>query len=314
MNPLASARLSLIVGLLVLALKWVAYILTGSIALYSDALESIVNIAAAFAAFIALWIAQQPIDQNHPFGHTKAEYFSAGFEAMLIVIAAITIIYEASQRLWVLVYASGGGTSVNLEGLKWGLIISLLASMINGALASYLLHVAKKTRSPAIKADGLHLLSDVITSAGVLLGVGIAWMTGWWVLDPLLALIVALNILWIGAKLFRESIGGLMDEGMNQSELVPVQEVIAHHLQGALQVHSLKTRRAGAVSFVEFHLVVPENMTVKDAHDICNCLEDALQEILKEVHVNIHVEPDSEVEQHGFIVFSESKEQQSRRE
>ncbi len=301
MNPLASARLSLIIGLFVLALKWVAYLLTGSIALYSDALESIVNIAAAFAAFVALWIAQQPIDQNHPFGHTKAEYFSAGFEAMLIVIAAITIIYEASQRLWVLIYVSNN-ISVNLEGLKWGLSVSLFASCINAILASYLLHVAKKTQSPAIRADGLHILSDVVTSAGVLFGVGIAWLTDWWILDPLLALIVALNILWIGAKLLRESIGGLMDEGMNQNELVPVQEAIAHNLQGALQVHSLKTRRAGVVTFIEFHLVVPATMTVKNAHDICDCLEKALQKILKEVRVNIHVEPESEAEQHDFII------------
>lgn len=302
MNPVTPVRLSLSIGVFVLSLKWLAYILAGSVALYSDALESIVNVVAAAAAFVAIWIAHQPVDQNHPFGHTKAEYFSAGFEAMLIVVAALTIIYEAGYRLWLLV--NGDNTVlIDLEGLKWALLISLFASVTNGLLAVYLLYSANKMHSPALKADGLHILSDVVTSAGVLVGISLAWLTQWWVLDPLLALLVALNILWMGAKLLRESIGGLMDEGMTEDELIPIQEVIARNLQGALQVHSLKTRRAGVMIFVEFHLVVPATMTVQNAHDICNNLESVLRNVLHQVCTTIHIEPDSEAEQHDFIAL-----------
>lgn len=292
MNPLQSASLSLGVSIVVLALKWLAFGLTGSVALFSDALESIVNVTAAAAAFIALWIARQPTDANHPFGHTKAEYFSAAFESLLIVIAALLIIYEAVIRLW---------SPVILHDIGWGVMVSVLASAINGVLAAYLLHIARITLSPAIKADGVHILSDVVTSAGVLIGVSLAWLTGWWLLDPLLALVVAFNILWMGANLLRESVGGLMDEGMSEIELQPLQQVIADNMLGALQVHSLKTRRAGVVTFIEFHLVVPANMTVQCAHDICNRLEQALQRYLNGVQVNIHIEPDSEVEPDRFI-------------
>lgn len=292
MNPLQSASLSLGVSIVVLALKWLAFGLTGSVALFSDALESIVNVTAAAAAFIALWIARQPTDANHPFGHTKAEYFSAAFESLLIVVAALLIIYEATIRLW---------SPVVLHDIGWGVMVSLLASAINGMLAAYLLHIARITLSPAIKADGVHILSDVVTSAGVLIGISLAWLTGWWLLDPLLALMVAFNILWMGTNLLRESVGGLMDEGMSEIELQPLQQIIADNMLGALQVHSLKTRRAGVVTFIEFHLVVPANMTVQCAHDICNQLEQALQRYLKGVQVNIHIEPDSEVEPDRFI-------------
>lgn len=292
MNPLQSAGLSLIVGMLVLGLKVLAFLLTGSVALYSDALESIVNVAAASVAFIALWVARQPTDQNHPFGHTKAEYFSAAFESMLIVVAAVLIIYEAGARLW---------SPVELHAIGWGVMVSLFASVINGMLAAYLLHIAKRTRSPAVKADGMHILSDVVTSAGVVLGIGLAWLTSWWILDPLLALLVAFNILWMGANLLRESVGGLMDEGMTEAELQPIQQIIADNMQGALQVHSLKTRRAGVLTFIEFHLVVPAMMTVQHSHDICDRLERALQRNTDEMQINIHVEPDSEVEPECFI-------------
>jgi cation diffusion facilitator family transporter len=292
MNPLQSAGLSLVVGILVLTLKYIAYILTGSVALYSDALESIVNVAAAAVAFVALWIARQPMDHNHPFGHTKAEYFSAAFESILIVIAAMMIIYEAGMHLW---------APVALQSVGWGVAVSLLASLINAVLAAYLLHIAKQTLSPAIKADAVHILSDVVTSTGVLIGVGLAWLTGWWLLDPLLALLVAFNILWMGANLLRDSVGGLMDEGISEDELQPIQQIIADQMRGALQVHSLKTRRAGVITFVEFHLVVPANMTVQHSHDICDRLEQALQRHSSGMQINIHVEPDSEVAPSSFI-------------
>ncbi len=194
-----SARLSLLVALLVLGLKVLAYLLTGSVALLSDALESIVNVAAALLALFAIRLAHKPPDATHPFGHTKAEYFSAVLEGVLVVLAALLITREALPRLF---------RPVPLEGLGPGLLVSLLASGANGLLAYHLIQGGRLHRSPALVADGYHVLSDVLTSVGVLLGVGLAGLTGFWVLDPLLALLVAGNILLMGFRLVRDSVGG----------------------------------------------------------------------------------------------------------
>lgn len=205
-----AARLSLAVALLVLGLKALAYLLTGSVALLSDALESLVNVAAALAALLALRVARKPPDQNHPFGHTKAEYVSAVLEGVLVVLAALWIAKEALPRLL---------HPVPLEGLGLGLGVSLLASLLNGLLAYHLLKEGRRHRSPALTADGYHVLSDVLTSLGVVLGVGLAGLTGLWVLDPLLALAVAGQILFLGYRIVRESVGGLMDEGLPPEEV-----------------------------------------------------------------------------------------------
>jgi len=295
MNALAVARLSLLVGILVFVLKWLAYQLTGSVALYSDALESIVNIAAATAAFFALWIAQQPADSNHPYGHTKVEYFSAIVEGALIIVAAFAIIHESWGRLF---------APLAMTALGTGMSVSFLASLLNAGLAGYLLHASKKFQSPALKADGWHILSDVLTSIGVLIGVGLAWLTGEWVLDPLVALLVAMNIIWMGWQLLRESIGGLMDEGMRTEELTPLHRVITAQMGAALQVHDIKTRRAGRITFIQLHLVVPSLMTVKDAHDICNQIEMALSEMIIGAEVTIHLEPETEVQHRGSVLLN----------
>lgn len=295
MDTLKVARLSLLTGILVFGLKSYAYLLTGSVALYSDALESIVNIVAASVAFIALWVSSQPEDRNHPYGHTKAEYFSAIFEGTLIIVAAIAIIYEASERLI---------SPIPLHSIGMGMLVSLIASAINGLLASHLIWAGRKENSPALKADGLHILSDVITSVGVLIGVGLAWLSGWWILDPLLAFVVAFNILWMGWRVLRESVGGLMDEGMTEEELADLNAIIAEQMKGALEVHQLKTRRAGTMVFVEFHLVVPAEMTVKVAHDICDNIETALCRRLSKAEIVIHIEPDSEsVKNTDSVIF-----------
>jgi len=284
---LRAAKLSLFVGFLVLALKWAAYYLTGSVALYSDALESFVNIAAAGAAFIALRVAHQPADRDHPYGHTKAEYFSAVLEGGLILVAALMIINEAWGRLF---------QPLALESTAVGMAVSLLASALNAGLAWYLLRIAKQTGSPAIRADGLHILSDVVTSAGVLLGIGLAWLSHYWILDPLLAILVALNILWMGVRLLRESMGGLMDEALPAAELEQLQAYLHAAMTGAIQIHALKTRRAGQLVFAEFHLVVPGEMPVREAHAICDRLEAALQQALPTAVVTIHVEPEMQAE------------------
>jgi len=281
-----AARLSLLVALWVLGLKALAYLLTGSVALLSDALESTVNVAAALLALFAIRFAQRPPDETHPFGHTKAEYFSAVLEGVLVVLAAFLIAKESIPRLL---------HPRPLGDLGPGLLVSLLASLINGLLAWYLLRQGRRLRSPALTADGYHVLSDVLTSVGVLAGVGLAWATGLWVLDPLLALLVAGNILLMGFRLVRQSVGGLMDEGLSPEEVGRIRKTIAEALGGrALEVHDLKTRKAGNRAFLEFHLVVPGSMTVEEAHRLCDELERALEETFPGLAVTIHVEPESE--------------------
>jgi cation diffusion facilitator family transporter len=281
-----AARLSLVVALLVLGLKAFAYLLTGSVALLSDTLESTVNVAAALLALFAIRFAQRPPDETHPFGHSKAEYFSAVLEGVLVVLAALLIAKESIPRLL---------HPRPLGDLGPGLLVSLLASLINGLLAWHLLRQGRRLRSPALTADGYHVLSDVLTSVGVLAGVSLAWATGLWVLDPLLALLVAGNILLMGFRLVRQSVGGLMDEGLSPEEVGRIRKTIAEALGGrALEVHDLKTRKAGNRAFLEFHLVVPGSMTVEEAHRLCDELERALEESFPGLAVTIHVEPESE--------------------
>lgn len=281
-----AARLSLLVALWVLGLKALAYLLTGSVALLSDALESTVNVAAALLALLAIRFAQRPPDETHPFGHSKAEYLSAVLEGVLVVLAALLIAKESLPRLL---------HPRPLGDLGPGLLVSLLASLINGLLAWHLLRQGRRLRSPALTADGYHVLSDVLTSLGVLAGVSLAWATGLWVLDPLLALLVAGNILLMGFRLVRQSVGGLMDEGLSPEEVGRIRRTIAEAVGGrALEVHDLKTRKAGNRSFLEFHLVVPGSMTVEEAHRLCDELERALAESFPGLAVTIHVEPEGE--------------------
>ncbi|MBI1309114.1 MAG: cation diffusion facilitator family transporter [Proteobacteria bacterium] len=274
---------SVAVGLLVLALKAVAYHLTGSVALYSDAVESVVNVMAALAALWAVCVAVMPADDDHPFGHTKAEYFAAGLEGALIVLAAALIMHDAWGSLWV-------EREVDYNAV--GLGANLLASVVNGAWGWVLIARGGKMRRAALVADGRHLWADVVSSVGVLAGVGLAMATGWHVLDPLLAFAVAGNVLWSGWRLIRESFGGLMDEAVEPEVLAQIREVIERKKGVALEAHDLRTRRAGAVVFVEFHLVVPGGLTVREAHGICDGIEAALEQVVAGARVTIHVEPE----------------------
>lgn len=299
MTPTQALSLSLLVAGVVFGLKWVAYLLTGSVALYSDALESVVNIVAAGVALFAVRVSKRPADRNHPYGHTKAEYLSAVLEGVLIVLAALAIVREAWPRLL---------APEAVADLGLGLLVSLLASSLNALLGWFLVSRGRRARSPAVVADGKHVLADVLTSVGVLLGMGLAGLTGWWMLDPLLAIFVAVNILWMGWRLVRDSVGGLMDEGLPEVELSEVREALRYALEGlaaegrVLEVHDLRTRRAGPRTFVEFHLVVPGETTVEQAHQICDQLEGALQAQLEGVQTTIHVEPDHKAKHATFRV------------
>ncbi|WP_394649043.1 cation diffusion facilitator family transporter [uncultured Deinococcus sp.] len=293
-SPIRLAALGVVVALGVLGLKFVAYRMTGSVALLSDALESIINVVASGAALLALWVAARPADANHPYGHTKAEYLSAVAEGVLIVLAAVGILRIAVPDLF---------APRPVEAAWAWLGVNVLASLINGAWAAVLLRAGRRTRSPALLADGQHILTDVVTSIGVVVGVVLAVLTGWAVLDPLLAILVALNILWSGWGLLSRSVGGLMDAGVDSPTEMRIRQAMREHAEGALEMHDLRTRTSGTLTFIDFHLVVPGEMSVREAHAICDRLEDALRAELDEVQVTIHVEPQDKAKHHGVLVL-----------
>ena len=286
------AAWSVVIGVVVFALKWTAWLLTGSVGIYSDALESIVNIVAAIAALIALRVSARPADASHPFGHTKAEYFSAVIEGALILFAAFEMIRAAWHRF---------ANPEPFDQPALGLALLALAAGLMAAWAFFLLAQGRKARSPALEADAWHLLSDVIATSGVLVGAGLAWLLGWWWLDPVVAVLVALNILWVGLKLVRGSVGGLMDEALPTEQVAAIRRVIEENLGGALEYHDLRTRAAGPRAFVEFHLVVPGSMSVEQAHAITDRLEQALEKANPGLVTVIHVEPESEAKNHPAI-------------
>jgi len=281
-------------GLAVLGLKFTAYAVTGSIALYSDALESIVNVATAVAVLIALRYSARPADANHPYGHYKAEYFSVVLEGVLIIIASLTILREAYF---------GISAPRSFAAPLLGLLVNGAAAVINGAWGVFLIRIGRRRRSLVLVADGKHLLTDVATSAGVIVGLGLAVVTGLAILDPLLAALVALNILWSGWALIRQSVGGLMDEAVSDDLLQRIRNVISDSAAGAIEAHDLRTRQAGRATFIDFHLVVPGTMPVSAAHDICDAIERALRSEVPDALITIHVEPEEKAEHHGVLVL-----------
>lgn len=276
---------SIVVALGVMGLKFVAWRMTGSVALYSDALESIVNVITAGATLWAIRVSHKPADSDHPFGHHKAEYFSAVLEGVLIVVAALLIV----AQVWESIRAPQP-----MEQPWEGLAVNGVAAAINAAWATLLIRSGRKARSPALVADGQHIMTDVVTSVGVIVGLVASVFTGWHVLDPLLALIVALNILYQGWKVMGDSLNGLMDRSVDMEEQMRIRDIISVNSKGALEVHDLKTRIAGRATFIEFHMVVDADMPVGDAHVICDRIEDALKAENPSVRVTIHVEPDDE--------------------
>jgi len=285
---------SVAVGILVLGLKLVAWKLTGSVALFSDALESIVNVVSSTAAFIAVTYSARPADANHPYGHHKAEYFSVVLSGVLIVVAAIVILREAWAAYFV---------PRMFDAPAEGLAVSLVASLINGGWGWYLISQGRRRRSPALVGDGRHLMTDVVTSIGVVAGLVAAYLTGIAALDPILAAVVALNILWAGWRLIRESLGGLMDEAVPEKTLNEIRQVISTNADGAIEAHDLRTRNAGSVTFIDFHLVVAGAMPVSEAHDICDRIEKALRAEVHDAMITIHVEPEDKAKHHGVLVL-----------
>ena len=285
---------SIAVGAVVLALKLAAWKITGSAALFSDAAETVVNVLAACVALGALSFAARPADANHPYGHDKAEFFSAVIEGVLIVLASVLIVEQAWMS-W--------RNPVPLEQGLLGLGLNAVSSVLNVGWASLLLRRGKSLRSPALVADGRHLMSDVVTSVGVLVGVGLVLATGLQWLDPAVAVVAALYVLVSGISVIKGSVSGLMDEAPAEDVMDRIRAIVAEQAQGAIEAHDLRTRQAGRQTFLEFHLVVPGAMTVKDAHAICDRIEAALKAEMEGLMITIHVEPEGKAKHHGVLVL-----------
>jgi cation diffusion facilitator family transporter len=288
------AQGSIAIGLIVLGLKYWAYHLTGSVALLSDAIESIVNVVTALVAYMAISLSAKPADDEHPYGHHKAEYFSAVIEGVLIVLAALLILREA--------YLSYLAPR-QLDTPWLGLVVNGAATAINAGWAWLLVTRGRARHSPALVADGRHLFTDVVSSLGVLAGVAVAALTGITLLDPIMAALVALNILWAGWVLMKQSLSGLMDEAIEPTMLATIKQTISAQALGAIEAHDLRTRRAGRMTFIDFHLVVAGHTTVSAAHEICDNLERAIRAEIGEALITIHVEPDDKAKHSGIVVL-----------
>lgn len=280
------AWLSIAAALVTIALKTGAYLLTGSVGLLSDALESVVNLVAAILALIALWIAARPADDTHHYGHGKAEYFSAGAEGVMIFVAALIIVVSAVDRL---IHPQAP------EDLGIGLAITLLATAVNGVVGTMVLRAGRRHRSITLVADGKHLLTDVWTSVGVIVGIGLLAVTGWQPLDSLVAIAVAINILWTGFGLVRHAFDGLMDRALPKAESDKVHEVLkviaGSYPPGEVSFHEILTRESGRQRFVSLHVLVPGDWTVTQGHDLLEDVETAVVGVLEGADVHTHLEP-----------------------
>jgi cation diffusion facilitator family transporter len=281
-------------GTVVLGLKLAAWLVTGSAALFSDAAESVVNVAASAAAFVALAFAARPADANHPYGHDKAEFFAAVIEGVLIVVAALAILDHA-WRTW--------RHPVPIAAAGLGIVLNGAATMLNLGWGMLLRRRGRRLRSPALAADGQHLLADVATSSGVLAGVALAVATGIGWLDPALAAATAAYVLASGWFVIRDSVGGLMDAAPAADVVERIRAIVGSHAEGAIEAHDLRTRHAGRLTFLEFHLVVPGEMSVSAAHAICDRVEAALRAEMEGLMITIHVEPEGKAKHRGVLVL-----------
>ncbi|MBX7189152.1 MAG: cation diffusion facilitator family transporter [Solirubrobacterales bacterium] len=263
-------------------MKLAAWLLTGSVGLLSDAAESVVNLVAAGVALIVILWSTRPADEDHTYGHEKADYLSAGLEGALILLAAVTIAYAAIERLI---------HPVELNSVGIGLAISAAASVLNLLAARLLIRTGEEETSLVLVADGRHLMADVITSAGVIVGVALVWLTGLERLDPVIALVVAANIIRTGTGLVSDSMSGLMDKALPEDELQKVSQVLDGFESDDIRFHALRTRRAGRRTFISIHVLVPGNWSVKQGHDLLERVEEDLRACFEQTTVFTHLEP-----------------------
>ncbi|GAA5527988.1 cation diffusion facilitator family transporter [Herpetosiphon gulosus] len=276
------ALLSIVAACVTIGLKFGAYLLTGSIGLFSDAAESVVNLIAAIMALWMLTIAMRPPDHDHAFGHSKAEYFASGLEGMLIMLAAGSIIWTAWPRVL---------NPTPITRLDLGLGLSIFATAINGGVAWIIMRAGKRLRSITLQADAHHLFTDVWTTIGVIGGILLTKLSGWLVLDPLIAIAVALHIIWIGFRILRESGYGLLDSALPDEDQAVIEDILSRYRQRGLQFHALRTRVAGPRRFISLHVLVPGSWSVQKGHDLCETIELAIAAALPDSHAITHLEP-----------------------
>jgi cation diffusion facilitator family transporter len=276
------AWLAIAAAVVTISLKFAAYLITGSVGLLSDAAESVVNLVAAFVALVVLHVAAKPADDNHHFGHSKAEYFSAAIEGIMIFVAAVVIIVAAVRRFI---------EPRELEQVGLGLAISVVAAVVNGLVAVVLVRAGRRHRSITLEADGRHLMTDVVTSVGVVGGVTLVALTGWLRLDPILAFLVGCNIIWTGWGLIRRSVDGLMDHTMTPEENARLRTVLARYASAEVAFHGVRTRESGHEKHVTMHVLVPGAWTVQRGHDLLEDIEDAVRDEFDHVEVVTHLEP-----------------------
>ena len=282
-SPKRYAVYSILASILTLVLKFGAWAMTDSVGLLSDATESLVNLTAAVLALTAITIALRPADSVHAYGHGKAEYFSSGIEGVLIIVAAFGIGYAAIGRFL---------SPVPLSNLGLGLLLALISSAINFFTARIMLKAAKRFDSITLEADAKHLLTDVWTSVGLVAGLAVIMaMPQWKILDPIIAMIMAVNIVFTGVGLLKRSVGGLMDDALPKKELKVIAKAIQSYCGDTCSFHGLRTRKSGPKRFIDFHLLVPGAMTVTDSHELCELIEELIKLRLNNVEVTIHVEP-----------------------
>jgi len=275
------AWLSIAAAVVTIALKTAAWFITGSVGLLSDAVESLVNLIGGLMALAMLTVAEKPADEDHAYGHGKAEYFSSGLEGGLILVAAVSIAAAAVTRLL---------TPKPLEAIGIGLIVSAVASVVNLGVALLLLRVGRTHNSITLEANAHHLLTDVWTSVGVIVGVGLVALTHWLWLDPIVALLVAANIVWTGVGIVRRSIGGLMDVSLSNRDMAAVRKVLLTHEQTGIQFHALRSRQSGAQKFVSVHVLVPGDWTVQRGHELLDRIEADIRGALPDAVVFTHLE------------------------
>lgn len=279
---LKMAWLGLFISIIVFTAKYVAYHVSGSVALLSDALETIINIIAALVSILTIWLSAQPEDSNHTYGHTKVEYLSALFEGLLMLGTAIVNCHEIWHAWW---------HPQPFERPGVGLALNAFGGTINLVWAATLIRYGKRYSSPSLVANGRHILTDVYTSAAIIIGFGLVLYTNWLRADPLIAAFVTVSIIWSGLHTMREAAAGLMDELSDPTLLQTVSDIICKHGSAAIEAHDLRARIAGRITFIDFHLVVDASMTVARAHAICDDIEHAIRQELGYAIINIHLEP-----------------------
>ncbi|MCO5316030.1 MAG: cation diffusion facilitator family transporter [Solirubrobacterales bacterium] len=273
---------SIVAAILTIGLKFTAWAMTGSVGLLSDAAESVINLVAAGVALIVILWATRPADEDHTYGHEKADYLAAGFEGALIVLAAVGVAYAAVNRLI---------HPTELETLGLGIAVSVIATVVNLAVARLLIRTGREESSTVLDADGRHLMADVWTSLGVIAGVAMVWLTGWQTLDPLIALVVAANIVRTGVSLVREAMSGLMDRALPPADLATVNRVLDSYSSNEIGFHALRTRAAGRRAFISIHVLVPGSWSVQQGHDLVERIEEDLRSRFEQATVFTHLEP-----------------------